>query len=197
MKVSASILAIGDQDIETALEEKKHLYDLVHVDVGDNIFCPTYGVPFEIINDLNISEDYYLDVHFMIENPIEILPRIKNLEIYNISVHCESINVTNFKKLKSKNYKLGIAILVDTDLALLEDYLLIADSVLLLCVQPGFSYQKPTINPLERVAEFHNLYPNYEGLLSVDGGVTMGMLDQLRDLNVDISVQGGAIFGSK
>ncbi len=196
MKVSASILAIDNQDIETALQENRHLYDLVHVDIGDNIFCPTYGVPFEVINDLNISKDYDLDVHFMIERPIEILPRIENLEIYNISVHCESINVTNFKKFKSNNYKLGIAILVGTDLALLENYLQLADSVLLLCVKPGFSYQKPSVNPVDRVIEFQKLYPNYGGLLSVDGGVTMDMLDQLRDLNVDISVQGGAIFGS-
>jgi len=69
------------------------------------------------------------------------------------------------------------------------------DYILLLCVKPGFSNQKPFISPVERVKEFKILFPNYEGELMVDGGVTDIMLEELKELGVDISVQGGAIFG--
>ena len=53
----------------------------------------------------------------------------------------------------------------------------------------------PFISPVERVKEFKLLFPNYEGELMVDGGVTDIMLEELKELGVDISVQGGAIFG--
>ena len=67
---------------------------------------------------------------------------------------------------------------------------------MLLCVNPGFSYQDPIISPIERVKEFKKSYPSYEGFISIDGGVKENMLTELYDLNVKIAVQGGAIFGN-
>ena len=69
-----------------------------------------------------------------------------------------------------------------------------ADSVLLLCVEPGFSNQNPKISPIKRVRDFQNMFPNYTGKVSVDGGVKDFMLPQLKKLGVNIAVQGGAIF---
>ena len=196
MKISASILAINNSDIKNTLSSVRGSYDLVHIDIADNIFCPTYGMPFDIISELNKNSNDLLDVHFMIENPDRILTKISKLNIYNLSVHCEAIDVDKFVSMKSPSYKLGIAVLVDSDLSILNDYLEHADSVLLLCVSPGFSFQKPSILPVDRVLSFRNTYPDYNGLLSVDGGVSSDMLEDLKGLNVDIAVQGGAIFGT-
>ncbi len=197
MKISASVLAINNPDIRSSLSSVRDSYDLVHIDIADNIFCPTYGVPFELISDLNKNSNDLLDVHFMIKSPEKILPKISELNIYNLSVHCEAISVDKFIDMKSPDYKLGIAVLVDSDLSIVNNYLEHADSVLLLCVNPGFSYQKPSILPVKRVRSFRNLYPEYDGLLSVDGGVSSDMLEDLKGLNVDIAVQGGAIFGTR
>ena len=69
------------------------------------------------------------------------------------------------------------------------------DFILLLCVNPGFSYQDPVVSPSQRVLDFKNLYPNYQGQIMVDGGVSNKMLNDLNKLGVNVSVQGGAIFG--
>ena len=69
------------------------------------------------------------------------------------------------------------------------------DFILLLCVNPGYSYQEPVVTPSQRVLDFKNLYPNYDGQIMVDGGVSNKMLNDLKKLGVNVSVQGGAIFG--
>ena len=72
--------------------------------------------------------------------------------------------------------------------------MLYSKAVLLLAVNPGFSNQGQAINLIDKVKTFHNLYPNFNGDLIADGGIKNEDLDNLKINNVDIAVQGGAIF---
>ncbi len=202
MKISASILATDQKNIEKILLEKNNLYDLVHIDIADNKFCPTYGITENILNDLLKKEEYKLDIHLMMNSLPEFIDiNIDNTNINMVSYHIESPLINEFLQTMqmNKNIKTGLGILGDTDINLLKNYLnndnYIIDYVLLLCVKPGFSYQEPIISPIERVKEFKTTYPSYDGFISIDGGVKEYMLTELRDLNVEIVVQGGAIFG--
>ena len=100
---------------------------------------------------------------------------------------------------KQDNIEPGFGILSSSDLNILRPFFesenITIDYILLLCVNPGFSYQDPVISPSQRVLDFKNLYPNYHGQIMVDGGVSNQMLNELKDLGVNVSVQGGAIFG--
>ena len=194
MKISASILAANKERIFEDILLHINDFDLLHIDIGDNIFCPTYGVSYKVLYELNKQNEYKLDLHLMIENPLSVYSNIKELKLETVTVHCEAVTSDEFIKLKSENYKLGIGILSSTPLNLLEDYLLEAESLLLLCVKPGFSNQVPVVSPIERVRDFKYTYPNYTGVIIVDGGVQGHMLNKLEDLGVDIAVQGGAIF---
>ena len=55
MKISASILAADQNNIINNLNDKKGLFDYVHIDIGDNVFCPTYGISknnvYKLVND--------------------------------------------------------------------------------------------------------------------------------------------------
>ncbi len=202
MKISASILATNQENIDKKLSEKNNLYDLVHIDIADNKFCPTYGITENILNDLLKKEEYKLDIHLMMNSLPEFIDiNIDNTNINMVSYHIESPLINEFLQTMqmNKNIKTGLGILGDTDINLLKNYLnndnYIIDYVLLLCVNPGFSYQEPIISPIERVKEFKTTYPSYDGFISIDGGVKKYMLTELRDLNVEIVVQGGAIFG--
>ena len=203
MKISASILAINQENIKKKLLEKNNLYDLVHIDIADNKFCPTYGISENILNDILKNEEYEVDIHLMMNSLPEFLVNnnIDKTNINMISYHIESPLIHEFlqKMQANKNIKKGIGILGDTDIRLLKNYLendnYFIDYVLLLCVNPGFSYQEPIISPIERVKEFKDTYPSYDGFISIDGGVKEYMLTELSELNVEIVVQGGAIFG--
>jgi pentose-5-phosphate-3-epimerase len=70
-----------------------------------------------------------------------------------------------------------------------------AKAVLLLGVTPGYSNQKQSIDLLEKAKNFKNKYRDYSGLLVLDGGITNDDLQKFKNLDIDIVIQGGAIFG--
>jgi len=203
MKISASILAADQLTVFEELKIKKDRYDYVHVDIGDNEFCPTFGISHEIVYKLIEDFDLIIDMHFMTNDFPELLEKLlnQNNNISKASLHAESDSINKFLNEMSKqnNIETGIAVLGTSNLNILNNFIhnekFNIDYILLLCVKPGFSNQKPFISPVERVKEFKLLFPNYEGEVMVDGGVTDIMLEELKDLGVDISVQGGAIFG--
>ena len=203
MKISASILAADQNNIINNLNNKKDLFDYVHIDIGDNIFCPTYGISKNNVYKLVTETTYKLDIHLMInEYPVLLENLVKeNNNIVKASHHVESNSINEFIDIMQKqdNIDTGFGILGSSDLNILRPFLEsengTPDYILLLCVNPGFSYQDPVISPSQRVLDFKNLYPNYQGQIMVDGGVSNKMLNELSDLGVNVSVQGGAIFG--
>jgi len=203
MKISASILAADQNNIINNLNNKKDLFDYVHIDIGDNIFCPTYGISKNNVYKLVTETTYKLDIHLMIDEfPVLLENLVKeNNNIVKASHHVESNSINEFIDIMQKqdNIDTGFGILGSSDLNILRPFLelenVTPDYILLLCVNPGFSYQDPVISPLQRVLDFKNLYPNYQGQIMVDGGVSNKMLNELSDLGVNVSVQGGAIFG--
>jgi pentose-5-phosphate-3-epimerase len=48
---------------------------------------------------------------------------------------------------------------------------------------------------LEKSKKFYTQFPEYDGILILDGGIKDSDLADYADLGVDIVVQGGAIFG--
>jgi len=203
MKISASILAADQNNIINNLNDKKDLFDYVHIDIGDNIFCPTSGISKNNVYKLINETTYKLDIHLMIdEYPVLLENLVKeNNNLVKASHHVESNSINEFISIMKKqdNIDTGFGILGSSDLNILRPFLesenVTPDYILLLCVNPGFSYQDPVISPSQRVLDFKNLYPNYQGQIMVDGGVSNKMLNELNDLGVNVSVQGGAIFG--
>ena len=203
MKISASILAADQNNIINNLNNKKDLFDYVHIDIGDNIFCPTYGISKNNVYKLVNETTYKLDIHLMIDEYPVLLENLfkENNNIVKASHHVESNSINEFIDIMQKqdNIDTGFGILGSSDLNILRPFLesenVTPDYILLLCVNPGFSYQDPVISPSQRVLDFKNLYPNYQGQIMVDGGVSNKMLNELSDLGVNVSVQGGAIFG--
>jgi len=203
MKISASILAADQLNLLEELKIKKDKYDYVHVDIGDNEFCPTYGISHEIVFKLIEDFNLLIDMHFMTNDFPEILKKLltQSNNISRASLHVESNSINKFltEMRKQSNIKTGIGVLGTSDLNILKSFInnkkFNIHYILLLCVMPGFSNQTPIVSPVERVKEFKRTFPNYEGEIMIDGGVTDSMLRELKELNVDISVQGGAIFG--
>ena len=203
MKISASILAADQNNIINNLNDKKGLFDYVHIDIGDNVFCPTYGISKNNVYKLVNETTYKLDIHLMIDEFPKFLENLvkENNNIIKVSHHVESNSINKFIEVMQKQDSIdtGFGILGSSDLNILRPFLesenVTTDYILLLCVNPGFSYQDPVISPTQRVVDFKNLYPNYQGQIMVDGGVSNKMINELNELGVNVSVQGGAIFG--
>ena len=83
----------------------------------------------------------------------------------------------------------------NTDNSKLDKYLEHSSAVLFLGVNPGFSNQGQSVDLIDKIKNFKDLYPTYDGLIIADGGIQKNHLNSLEDIGVDIAVQGGAIFG--
>jgi len=195
MKMSASVQAANQLKLLEDIENNKNNFDQLHIDISDAHFAENISMSFKIIEQLKQVTNYYIDVHLMIENNVKYTEVAFTNGADFVTVHSESIDVDSFKLLSEKYHHMGIASLPSTPNDHLKQYLPYASAVLLLGVNPGFSNQTKIISLLEKSKKFYTQFPEYDGILILDGGIKDSDLADYADLGVDIVVQGGAIFG--
>jgi ribulose-phosphate 3-epimerase len=192
--VSASIQAANQLNIIQDINQNKSKFDQIHVDITDGHFTNNISMSFQHIKEVKKQTDYQVDVQLMVNDNVKLAPLAFDHGADLVCVHYESTKIDDFIKL-SKQYKnIGIATLPDTNNESINDYLIYSKAVLLLAVNPGFSNQGQAINLIEKIQNFNNLYPNFNGQLIADGGIKRIDLQDLESNKVDIAVQGGAIF---
>jgi ribulose-phosphate 3-epimerase len=192
--VSASIQAADQLNIIQDINQNKSKFDQIHVDITDGHFTNNISMSFQHIKEVKKQTDYQVDVQLMVNDNVKLAPLAFDHGADLVCVHYESTKIDDFIKL-SKQYKnIGIATLPDTNNESINDYLIYSKAVLLLAVNPGFSNQGQAINLIEKIQNFNNLYPNFNGQLIADGGIKRIDLQDLESNKVDIAVQGGAIF---
>ena len=194
MIVSASIQAANQLNIIQDINQNKSKFDQIHVDITDGHFTNNISMSFQHIKEVKKQTDYQVDVQLMVNDNVKLAPLAFDHGADLVCVHYESTKIDDFIKL-SKQYKnIGLATLPDTNNESINDYLIYSKAVLLLAVNPGFSNQGQAINLIEKIQNFNNLYPNFNGQLIADGGIKRIDLQDLESNKVDIAVQGGAIF---
>ena len=196
MIVSASIQAANQLNILQDINTHKSKFDQIHVDITDGHFTNNISMSFKHIREIKEQTNYKVDVQLMVENNVKLAPLAFDHGADLVSIHYESTPLNDFIKLSEKYTNLGVATLPDTDNSLIKDYLKYSKAVLLLAVNPGFSNQGQAIDLLDKVKDFNALYGSFDGMLIADGGIKSTDLSELEENNVDIAVQGGAIFSS-
>ncbi len=195
MKISASVQAANQLNLLEDINNNNDKFHQLHIDITDGHFADNISMSYKIIKQLKQATDYYIDVHLMIEDNVKYTDVAFENGADFVTVHSESISVENFYKLSEKHKFMGIASLPSTSNLNLKEYLPQAAGVLLLGVNPGFSNQSKVISLLDKAKEFVTIFPDYDGILILDGGIKDTDLTDYEDLGVDIAVQGGAIFG--
>ncbi len=195
MIISASIQAANQLFLLEEINNNKNKFDQIHIDITDGHFTDNISMSFNHISLIKKNTDYKVDVHLMIDNNEKFVKVAFENGADLVYVHQESTTLESFIELQNIFPKLGIATLPNTQNESLKDYLKYAKAVLLLGVTPGYSNQKQSIDLLEKAMNFKNKYRDYSGLLVLDGGITNDDLQKFKNLDIDIVIQGGAIFG--
>ena len=137
-----------------------------------------------------------LDVHLMVENPIKEIEKYKGAVI--ITFHVESVNESEIlkvvKAVRNIGAKVGISVKPNTSISILTNLLTEVDLVLIMTVEPGYGGQKLIDETLDKIDELRAL--GYNGLVEVDGGVTIENSKEIIEKDVDIIVAGTAIFSA-
>ena len=196
MLLSVSLLNSKDR-LSDVKKLNKLENEYFHIDVMDGNFVLQKAYTIEEIKTISTVSKKKLDIHLMVDNPIEYIEKIRKLpNINNITIHLEIKKDIKDLLLKIKDYniKCGLSIKPNTDINLLKPYLNILDLILIMTVEPGLGGQKFLEESVERIYRIKSLIEDKNILLEVDGGINDQTIKKVNDL--DIAVVGSYITTS-
>jgi ribulose-phosphate 3-epimerase len=172
--------------------------DWLHIDIMDGHFVPNITMGPFIVEACNRASKLPLDVHLMIEKPEAHLEAFAKAGADHLTVHVETCPhlYRTLQYIKSLGCKAGVTLNPGTPVGALESVLHLADLVLVMSVNPGFSGQ--AFIP-ESVAKVKDIRKKLDALgssawLEVDGGVTHETLPKLKAAGATAFVAGNAVF---
>lgn len=196
MQLSVSILNSKDKKNIIKILNKTNI-SYIHVDVMDGLFVSQKSLPIEEITEISLISNKKLDIHLMVEDPIQYIEAIKKLpNIDNITIHIEiNKDIKNIlNKIKEYGFKRSLAIKPNTGIKQLIPYLDVIDRILIMTVEPGLGGQPFIEDSPLRIKEIKNLIKDKNISLEVDGGINNQTINKVK--NVDISVVGSYITTS-
>lgn len=200
-KISPSILSADFGSLGKEIEMiNASNADWLHCDIMDGVFVPNISFGFPILEIASKISTKPLDVHLMIIQPEKFISRLKDLNIFMLSVHYEAcIHLhRTIQQIKEAGMKASVTLNPHTPVFLLKDILSDLDMVLLMSVNPGFGGQKFIEHTLKKVSELKDMISaqNTETLIEVDGGVNLETGRKLLDAGADVLVAGNFVFNS-
>lgn len=195
MMISASILNASNR-VNCVVDLNRTNISYVHIDVMDGKFVADTQFSIKEINAINMVTKYPMDVHLMVENPLDYIKNLGNMNIEFITIHLEiTKNIDGIiSKIKELGYKVGLSIKPNTNIRELEAYLDDIDMVLVMSVEPGLGGQVFIEETVDRIKELKNLIGNRNILIEVDGGINNETISKVE--NIDIAVVGSYITKS-
>ena len=195
MRLSVSILSAYNR-IECIKKLNNTNIDYFHIDIMDGKFVDNKELPINEVNKLSKYMEKPLDIHLMVERPLDYINNLNNENIRNITIH-EEINGDKIKiinRIKEKGYKAGLSIKPNTDISKLIPYLDYIDIILIMSVEPGLGGQKFIPETVEKIDNLNKLLNNYNKNIEieVDGGINNQTIKLLKN-KINISVVGSYI----
>lgn len=174
---------------------------MLHVDVMDGHFVPNITIGPPVVASLRKITRLVLDVHLMIADPDRYAPLFIEAGADHVLVHqetCPHLDRT-LRMIQGEGAKAGVVINPSTPVALLEDVLGVADSVLVMSVNPGFGGQKFIPHALDKVRKLAGMRRD-RGLkfpIEIDGGVTRENIAEIVRAGVEWVVAGASVYGER
>ena len=195
--IAPSLLSCDFSRLKSEIEEvERGGCDWLHVDVMDGHFVPNLTVGPVVIRWIRKSTQLPLDVHLMIDEPIQYVDAFRKAGSDSLTVHveaCQDVSKT-LETVRKSGAKTGISLRPRTPVESIFPYLNQLDLVLIMTVEPGFGGQRFMPEMLEKV---RTLRSKFSGKISVDGGIDAKSAREALSSGADVLVAGSAIFGHK
>lgn len=173
---------------------------MIHVDVMDGHYVPNITVGPAVTAALRKQTQLPLDCHLMITQPERYLTDFVEAGADMISVHVETANHLHrtLGRIRELGAKAGVVLNPATPVSSLDAILHNVDYVLVMSVNPGFGGQSLIPAALDKARRLRERIDREapDVRIEIDGGVTLGNLDEVARTGVDMIVAGSAVFHS-
>ena len=172
---------------------------MIHVDVMDGHFVPNISMGPVVVEACRRASTLPIDAHLMIENAEKYLDAFVDAGATSVSVHVEALVHLQraVAHLRERGVSPGVVLNPSTPITALAEILPEVDYVLVMSVNPGFSYQKLLPASLDKLRRL-SAEIRARGLrvkLQVDGGVNASNIRSVVEAGAEIVVVGAAAFG--
>lgn len=195
VKVSASLLSCRDNLDNIIREYNKLDINLIHLDVMDGVFVPNTSFNDDEINKILSNVNKPIDVHLMVNAPINYIDLYNKPNVKYITFHYEVFDFSVIKKIMSIGKRVGISINPSTKLDDIIDILPYIDLVLVMSVNPGKGGQSFISSSIDKIKKLKDKIMEYnlDVVVEVDGGINLDTYKSCVDSGADILVIGSAL----
>jgi len=192
--LSADFLQLG----ETLRTCQSAGADWIHIDVMDGHFVPNLTMGPFIVRACKRGTSLPLDVHLMIEKPENLLEAFAKAGADHLTVHvetCPHLHRT-LLQIKSLGCQAGVTLNPGTPAESIFPVLHLADLVLVMSVDPGFSGGVYIPEMVDKVASIRRKLDEIgsSAWLEVDGGIVPDTLPEMKNAGANAFVSASAIF---
>jgi ribulose-phosphate 3-epimerase len=174
--------------------------DALHLDVMDGQFVPNISLGPWIVQALSRATTLPLDVHLMVQAPERYLETFAKAGAAGLTVHAEATTHLHrtLQAIRALGKTVGVALNPATPVSALEEIVGDVDMVLVMSVNPGFSWQSFIPRSDAKIAAVRELLTRTgsRARLQVDGGVDQGNIARLVAAGADTFVSGASVFGT-
>ena len=199
-KIAPSLLSANFMNLEKDLAQLTAAkIDLLHLDVMDGHFVPNLTMGPTLCQSLRtMFPDTYLDVHLMVQNPLQFIDPFAsagcNLFTGHIEANVDPIELAD--TIHAAGMDAGLAINPPTDVEKILPYLDKFDLLLVMSVNPGFSGQSFIPEVLHKVEIISQRITSNQRL-QMDGGISSATVESCTAAGCDTLVAASAIFKSE
>ena len=194
-EIIPAIIGKNFTEVKDKIDEVGELTNWVHLDIADGKFVE--DKTWAVADDLNeLGGRMKVEVHFMIERPEEVIADWVSVAD-RLIIHPESTDhlAEIMDLVKSTPTKLGFALLMNSDLSIVEPYIESLDVIQLMSINELGHHGEPFEEKvLERIKTLRAKYPSVK--ISVDGGVTLETGKKCLDVGASQLAVGSALWNS-
>lgn len=199
VQISPSLLAadlscLGDE-IARAVEGG---CDSFHIDIMDHHFVPNLSFGPSLVETVRRLTTLPLDVHLMVDNPLDMLDAFTSAGADSITVHVEVFPDPSaaLDAMSKRGVKKGLSLKPDTQVKTVTDHIGSLDLVLVMSVYPGFGGQRFMESAYDRIRAIAKAARDVKNPpeISVDGGVDASNAALLADAGATCLVAGSSVF---
>lgn len=192
--LSADFAALGD-----AIDSVADDADWIHVDVMDGHFVPNLTIGPPVVRSVRRRCRLPLDVHLMIERPIDWIEPFAEAGADSIVVHAEAcVHLQRaLQRIRDVGCTPGVAINPGTPIGALEEVIPFCGLILLMTVNPGYGGQSFVPGMTEKIERLRRLLDRQRSSawLQIDGGISPENIAVNAAAGADVFVVGSSVFG--